>query len=83
MKFSRTDFEQQIMTCWNVTDDLKVLYENVSDRPTPLTEDELANILLGMEQLYQLKFEKLFEMFEASHQPLHPTPQGKTYKSNV
>jgi hypothetical protein len=36
----------------------------VYDRPQPLTEDELGNILIGMQTLYQLKFEKCFEEFE-------------------
>jgi hypothetical protein len=35
------------------------------ERPTPLTQDEMANILLGMKSLYQLKFEKCFAEFES------------------
>lgn len=70
-EFSRFDFEQQIMQCWGVVDDIYLLYENVLDRPTPLTTDELANALLGLHQMYQLKFEKLFDQFESSHAPLH------------
>jgi hypothetical protein len=34
------------------------------ERSTPLTQDEMANILLGMKSLYQLKFEKCFAEFE-------------------
>jgi hypothetical protein len=58
------DFEQSIMQCWGVVDDLKLLTEQVYDRPQPLTEDELGNILIGMQALYQLKFEKCFDEFE-------------------
>jgi hypothetical protein len=58
------DVEQSIMQCWGVVDDLKLLTEQVYDRPKPLTEDELGNILLGMQTLYQLKFEKCFDEFE-------------------
>jgi hypothetical protein len=58
------DVEQSIMQCWGVVDDLKLLTEQVYDRPQPLTEDELGNILIGMQTLYQLKFEKCFEEFE-------------------
>ena len=60
----RFDLEQQIMDCWHVVDDIHVLVNNVYDHNPPLTEDQIGNILLGMEQLYQLKFEKLFELFE-------------------
>jgi hypothetical protein len=58
------DVEQSIMQCWGVVDDLKLLTEQVYDRPQPLTEDELGNILIGMQSLYQLKFEKCFNEFE-------------------
>lgn len=59
---TRFDLEQDIMNCWHVVDDLKILCEGVLEKD--LTKDEIANILLGLEQLYQLKFEKLFDVFE-------------------
>lgn len=60
----RFDLEQQIMDCWHVVDDLKILTERVLDGPKPMTEDEISNVLIGMEHLYQLKFEKCFRLFE-------------------
>ncbi len=62
MKTTRFDFEQQIMDCWHVTDDLNMVYEYVCDNKPD--QDKLANMLLGMKELYHLKFEKLFEQFE-------------------
>lgn len=61
-KITRFDLEQQIMNCWGVCDDLDILFETSCDRG--LTEDQLQNALLGMKTMYQLKFEKLFEIFE-------------------
>jgi len=58
------DLEQSIMKCWNVVDDIDLVYKNVMDRQRPFTEDELANILLGMKQLYHLRFEECFSQFE-------------------
>jgi len=58
------DFEQSIMQCWNVIDDIKLVTQQVYDRPKPLTEDELGNLLIGLESMYQLKFEKLWSEFE-------------------
>ena len=58
------DLEQSIMQCWNVCDDIDLLYSQTMDRSTPLTQDEMANILLGMKSLYHLKFEKCFGEFE-------------------
>lgn len=60
----RFDLEQQIMKCWNVTDDINTLYEGVMDSSPEMTTDEIANALLGMHQIYELKFNKLFATFE-------------------
>lgn len=60
----RFDLEQQIMKCWNVTDDIDTLYEGVMDSNPEMTTDQIANALLGMHQLYELKFNKLFATFE-------------------
>ena len=61
-KFNRFDFEQQIMSCWNVTSDLKDLNEALLE--SDLTKDQISNILTGIEQLYQIRFDKLFRQFE-------------------
>lgn len=61
-KADRFSFEQQIFDCWNVTKDINTLFEGVVDRD--MTQDQIANTLLGMQQLYELKFTKLFDMFE-------------------
>ena len=60
---NRFDLEQDIMNCWHVVDDIDILYENVCEG-RQFTDDEMANILLGLRGLYQLKFEKLFDTFE-------------------
>lgn len=58
------DLEQSILQCWNVCDDLDLLYSQIMERSIPLTQDEIANILLGMTHLYQMKYEKCFSHFE-------------------
>ena len=62
-KFNRFDMEQQLMTCWNVCEDLDTLCEGVLDRE--MSTDKIANVVVGMKEIYQLKFEKLWEQFEA------------------
>ena len=66
MKYNNFDFEQLLMDCWNVTTDIDTLYKAIGDRPDPLTEDEVMNTLLGIQHLYELKFQELFRMFEKS-----------------
>jgi hypothetical protein len=63
MKFNRFDFEQELLKCWNVTDDLDMILEEVLERD--LTQDQTANIILGMKTIYEIKFNRLWDMFEA------------------
>ena len=50
----RFDFEQQLMACWNVVDDVKLLAKRDAG---PADFEALATV-------YHLKFEELFEQFE-------------------
>ena len=60
---TRFDLEQDIMNCWSVVEDIKELSRCKMDR-RKMTEDEVNNYLLGLETIYQVKFERLFETFE-------------------
>jgi hypothetical protein len=59
----RFDLETDIMSCWSVVEDIKELNRSMLDR-RKMTEDEISNYLLGLESIYQVKFERLFETFE-------------------
>jgi hypothetical protein len=72
--FNRFDMEQEIMNCWNVCEDLETVCEGVLERE--INQDQISNVLLGMKELYQLKFEKLWENFEAL---CHEQGQVKKY----
>ncbi len=64
-KFDRFQFEQQIMECWNVTTDLKIVNEYLLDGALDMDrENKIANMLMGIEALYEVKFNKLFRSFE-------------------
>ena len=56
------DLEQQIMTCWGIIDDIKCLTK-IGDMRA-VSEDERQNYLLGLETIYQAKFEILQDVFE-------------------
>lgn len=56
----RFELEQDIMNAWQVVDDINTIYH----RSEGLSEDQMMNLLLGLKELYQLKFEKLFDTFE-------------------
>jgi hypothetical protein len=59
----RFDFEQQIMNCWSVIDDIRALNKQYVDKGN-MTTDQVSNYLLGLETIYQVKFEQLFDQFE-------------------
>ena len=63
--YDQFDFEQQIMECWNITSDIKTVSEYILDAPLEANrEDKAANMLIGIEALYNAKFDKLFRIFE-------------------
>lgn len=57
----RFDLEQDIMQCWNVTDEIQLLLDSWDK----LSEDGKQNFLIGLKQIYHLKFEKCFADFSA------------------
>ena len=56
------DLEQEIMKAWHIIDDIQLLNENVME--TDMSTDDIANALLGLESIYNMRFIKLFDMFE-------------------
>ena len=53
------ELEPMILDCWHVCNDLETMYKQVGDVMCAPNEDELMNALIGMQQLYQWKFEQL------------------------
>lgn len=56
----RFDFEQEIMCAWHIIEDLRTLLDNWDT----LSEDRKLNILIGMADLYDMKFDTMFKTFE-------------------
>jgi hypothetical protein len=62
-EINRFDLEQDIMNCWQVVDDIRTFSKRYMDG-AKMSEDDVANVLIGLEALYQMKFEQLFDTFE-------------------
>ena len=60
MNHKQFDLEQGILNCWNICEDMKIVADYVLNKPT-IDIDQLSNILIGLADLYQLKFEKTDE----------------------
>lgn len=65
------DLEQQIMQCWHVVDDIDTITTWFVDHPdwakanmSPELLDAMMNKYFGIKELYDVKFQKLFETFE-------------------
>ena len=58
------ELEEKIMDCWSICNDLETVYQQIGDGEREPTSDELMNALMGMQQLYQWKFEQLSRKYE-------------------
>jgi len=63
------DLEQEIMSCWNVTDDLDMITAHFVDSPEythmpPDIADSIMNKYFGLKEVYDVRFKKLWATFE-------------------
>lgn len=56
------ELESLIMQCWGVTEDVNLLFRHICD-DRDFDEDRMANMLLGISQLYDIRFNNLFETY--------------------
>ena len=63
-QYDRFDLESAIQTVWNTKDDLELITQQMVDGPEPMTEDELANVMIGLSELHDIRCKKLFSVFE-------------------
>lgn len=74
--FALYDLEEKIMDCWNVTNDIKVLNTGLQDNGLPFSEVKTG--LIGLNVLYEIKFQTLFEQysqfFKDGKAPVTPFP---------
>jgi len=64
----RFDVETDIMSAWNVIEDIKFISELILESDdfndmSPQQKDKLTNMLIGMEQLYNYRFNRLFDNY--------------------
>jgi len=60
---TRIDLESAIMVAWQTSDDLDLLFRHHGDHPKPMTEDEVANVLLGIKILHDMRMEALMDTY--------------------
>ena len=64
-KYDRFNLEAEIMNVWNTKGDLNAITGRIMDDPDPMTEDDIANVLIGLSELHDIRCKKLFNVFES------------------
>jgi hypothetical protein len=59
----KVDLESAIMLAWQTSEDIDLLYKHHGDHPVPMSEDEVANALLGIKVLHDMRMEKLMDVY--------------------
>jgi hypothetical protein len=61
---NKVNLEEAIKEAWHTQTDIKLVFERVMDGYGDLSEDEVANALIGIEALMEMRFLKLWEIYE-------------------
>jgi hypothetical protein len=62
------DLEDAIYLAWRTSDDLELFFKYHGDHPKPMTEDEVSNMIYGIQKLHDMRMEKLFDVFKKVHE---------------
>lgn len=62
MDSTRFDLEQALTACWGTKDDLEMIYEEALEGES--LKEDLANALLGLARLHDMRSAKAFRIFE-------------------
>jgi hypothetical protein len=63
-KRDRFLFEEMIMQCWHVTDDVDTIASYVADSEIPAKhQDEIMNMLFGIKSIYNQRFNDTMNLF--------------------
>lgn len=61
-KYTHFDLEDCIYKVWQTADDLETFFMYHGDAEKPMTEDEVANTLLGIKMLHEMRCWQLMDM---------------------
>ena len=60
----RFDLEEAIGQMAQFANDIDTIIYAIGDAPEPATEDELLNMLIGVKQLHESRYQKMWVTFE-------------------
>jgi hypothetical protein len=75
---TRFQLEDAIMRLWGTAEDVETLFDYFYERHESMTVDELANALLGIKQMIQMRGELAFEIYEKLLKEMPREPRDET-----
>jgi hypothetical protein len=60
---TRLDLEDKISKTWMTSEDIDLLYRQVLDAKNPLDNNDIANVLLGIKSLHDLRCQETWDCF--------------------
>ena len=61
---NRFDLEEDISNLNQIGEDIETIIYAIGDSPNKYTEDQLLNMLIGIKQLHDTRYEKMWTTFE-------------------
>jgi len=61
---NRFDLEDAMSDIHQIGEDIETIIYAIGDSPIKHTEDELLNMLIGMKQMHETRYQKMWNIFE-------------------
>ena len=61
---NRFDLEDAMSILHQISEDIETIIYAIGDSPIKHTEDQLLNMLIGMKQLHDTRYQKMWDTFE-------------------
>jgi len=62
---NRFDLEDAMSDLHQIGEDIETIIYAIGDSPIKHTEDELLNMLIGMKQMHETRYQKMWSIFES------------------
>lgn len=63
----RFDLESAITAAWQTENDLELFVEQYYDGSKIMSQDDVANVLIGLKELHSLRMNKLWDTFTRTY----------------
>ena len=62
---NRFDLEDAMSNLHQMGEDIETIIYAIGDSPVKHTEDQLLNMLIGMKQMHETRYQKMWNIFES------------------